>query len=120
MSPYARKASKYSAKRTQVDGVVFASKKEARRYQELTLLMRAGEITHLVLQPRFDLWAAAPLKDGWREAVRVAAYVADFQYRDQRNGGVTVIEDVKGMKTRVYGLKKKLFEACYGLVITEV
>lgn len=111
---------KFNAKATVVDGVRFASQKEARRYQELKLLERVGEITHLVLQPRFDLWAAKPLNKGWRDIVKVGAYVADFQYRDQRNGGYTVVEDVKGMKTSIYQLKKKFAEACHGIEIREV
>jgi dsDNA-binding SOS-regulon protein len=65
--------SKYGAVRTEVDGISFASKKEARRYSELKLLERAGEIADLQLQPRFPLTV---------NGVRVCTYVADFQYRD--------------------------------------
>lgn len=111
---------KYGAKPTEVDGIRFASQKEARRYQELKLLERAREITHLVLQPRFDLWAARPIDRGFRDAACVGAYIADFQYRDQRAGGCTVVEDVKGIKTPLYRLKKKLAEACHGITIREV
>lgn len=114
------KRHKFNAKATVVDGIRFASQKEARRYQELKLLERASEITHLVLQPRFDLWAAKPLDRGFRDVACVGAYVADFQYRDQRAGGHTVVEDVKGMKTPLYRLKKKMAEACYGIEIREI
>jgi len=114
------KPSKYKAKPTVVDGIRFASMKEARRYKELMLLARAGEITHLVLQPRFDLWAATPMRGGYHGIKCVGAYVADFQYRDQRIEGVTVVEDVKGMKTPMYRLKKKMAEACHCIEIREI
>jgi uncharacterized protein DUF1064 len=111
---------KYGAKATVVDGIRFASQKEARRYGELKLLVRAGEITHLVLQPRFDLWAATPMLNGHHGIQCVGAYIGDFQYRDQRVGGYTVVEDVKGMKTPLYRLKKKLAEACHGITVVEI
>lgn len=99
--------SKYGAKRTEVDGILFASQREARRYSELRILERAGEIRDLELQPVYPITA---------NGRTVAKYVADFRY--QTNGG-TVIEDVKGMKTPVYRLKKKLVEAIHGVRITE-
>lgn len=114
------KAHKYHAVPTVVDGIRFASQKEARRYWELKVLVKSEEITHLVIQPRFDLWAAKPLENGRHVAAHVGVYVADFQYRDQAAGGHTVVEDVKGMKTPVYRLKKKIVEACYGIEIREV
>lgn len=119
---YKRAKSKYGAIPTMIDGIRFASKKESRRYSELKLLERAGEITHLVLQPRFGLFAALPLKNGCRDVECVGHYVGDFQYRDQRHGGVTVIEDVKSPATRtpLYKLKKKLAEACCGINVTEI
>lgn len=112
--------SKYRAVKQTVDGITFASKAEARRYQELLLLVRAGQITHLVLQPRFELWAAVPLEGEYRAVRSVGCYVADFQYRDQRDRGVTVVEDVKGVATPLYKLKKRLAEACHGIQIKEV
>jgi uncharacterized protein DUF1064 len=112
--------SKYGAVATTVDNIRFHSAREARRYKELKLLERAGEITDLVLQPRFDLWAAKPLTNGYRDIALVGAYVGDFKYRDQRNGGVTVVEDVKGLRTRMYQLKKKIVEACHGIQIREI
>ena len=102
--------SKYRAIRTEIDGITFASKKEAARYQELRMLERAGYISGLELQPRFPLHI---------NGVKVCDYVADFGYlaRDQK----PVVEDVKGMKTSVYRLKYKMFHACYPqLRITEL
>lgn len=98
------KRSKYNAVKTKVDGIVFDSIKEAARYKELRLLEKAGEIKELELQPKFQLQEAFTL-DGKRH--REILYIADFMYKDK--GGVTVVEDVKGYKTDVYALKKKLF-----------
>lgn len=104
---------KYRAIPTVIDGIRFASKKEARRFQELKLLERAGKITELELQPRFDLFIPNSDKG------KVGTYVGDFRYLDiERN--ITVLEDVKGMKTPVYRLKKKLMKAIYGIDIQEI
>lgn len=104
---------KYGAKRTEVDGIVFASKAEARRYQELKLLEKAAAITGLVLQPRYPLWVLN--YEG--VAALVGYYVADFTYWC---GGKQVIEDVKGMKTPMYRWKKKHFELQQDCKITEI
>ena len=101
---------KYNAKKTVVDGIKFDSKKEAMRYKELKALERVGKIDRLELQPRFLL------QDGFRydgKAVRKIEYVADFLYRDLSTFEL-VVEDVKGVKTDVYKLKKKLFLKRYG------
>lgn len=103
-------AHKYNAKKTAVDGITFDSKKEATRYRELKALERVGKIDRLELQPRFVLM------DGFRyegKAVRKIEYVADFLYRDLSTCEL-VVEDVKGVKTDVYKLKKKLFLKHYG------
>jgi hypothetical protein len=101
--------SKYRNVRTEVDGIKFASRAEAKRYQELKILERAGEITRLDLQPRFDCWV---------NGNKVCTYVSDFRYFTDAG---QIIEDVKGMKTPVYKLKKKLVEACYpGVKIIEI
>ena len=109
--------SKYHSKKTPVDGIIFDSKAEADRFVELKLLQRSGAISGLILQPSFDLIPAYK-KNG--KKVRKTVYVADFQYYDEITQE-TVIEDVKGVKTPVYKLKKKLFEYLYpDLEITEV
>jgi hypothetical protein len=107
--------SKYRAQPTEVDGIRFHSKAEARRYSELKMLEKAGEIKELELQPKFPL-CAHPRMNG--AGVKVCDYVADFRYRKGPRG-LLVIEDVKGMKTPVYRLKKKWFQAQYGIEITE-
>jgi len=99
--------SKYRAVRTELDGVTFASKKEARRYAVLKLMERARAISNLRLQPRYELRVHGEL---------VATYVGDFAYLQ---GGKEVVEDCKGFKTPVYRLKAKLLKACYGIEVLE-
>jgi hypothetical protein len=107
------KWNKYKAIRTEVDGIMFHSKKEAKRYSELKLLEKAGEISQLELQPKFIIEI---------EGIKICNYIADFRYIDKKaqgnNGqmGTTVVEDVKGVLTPVYRLKKKLVEALYPYV----
>lgn len=115
----AAKPSKYRAVRTTIDGVTFASKKEASRYAELKLLERAGEISDLVLQPGYDLEVVGGfVKD---DIVVIGRYVADFRYIDRRHQAV-IVEDVKSPATRtpIYRWKKKHVEAQYGIQIREV
>jgi len=101
---------KYNAKPTVLDGFRFASKAEARRYSELLLLQRSGEISELELQPPFPLVV---------NGVKVGTYIADFRYRCKYTDPL-IVEDVKGIKTPLYRLKKKHVEAQYGITITEV
>ena len=107
--------SKYYSKKTIIDGIKFASKKEAKRYLELKLLLKVGKIRDLILQPRFKL------QEGFRKNGKTyypVSYVADFQYLQN---DMIRIEDVKGMKTTVYLLKKRLFEYKYpNLTIDEI
>jgi hypothetical protein len=113
------KPSKYRAIPTQIDGIHFDSKKEARRYAELLMLMRAGEIRDLVCQPEFPLFTAHH-KGG--AVHQVGTYTADFRYRKGPTG-VLVIEDVKSPATRknaTYRLKKRMTELAYGITVTEV
>ena len=104
--------SKYGNVKTEVDGFVFASGAEARRYGELKMLEQAGEISELQLQVAYHLDV---------NGVHVCDYVADFVYQTTEDGGRrTVVEDVKGKKTKEYRLKKKLMEAVHGVTIVEV
>jgi Protein of unknown function (DUF1064) len=117
-----QRRSKYRAVRTEVDGVVFASKAEARRYRELLLLGQAGAIRNLELQPRFDLTVE---RRDWRDffPVKIGEYRADFRYEELTETGGRwddTVEDVKGMKTALYRWKKKHFEAQYGIQIREI
>lgn len=81
----------------------FASQAEYRRYLELKLFA-----TNLELQPKFPIVV---------NNKKICTYVADFKYLDDK--GNEVIEDVKGVKTPVYKLKKKLVEALYPIKIIE-
>ena len=94
---------KYRNIKTTVDGIRFDSKREAERYSELKLLERAGIITDLKLQPKFEL---IPKHNG----NRALTYIADFSYTE---GGEKIVEDVKGMETKEFKIKKKLFEYFY-------
>ncbi len=97
------KPNKLHAVKTTVNGITFDSKKEARRYAELMELLRAGVISDLRLQPEITLQGAYKTAQG--EPVRAIRYRADFSYtRD----GKTVWEDVKGMRTDVYRMKRKM------------
>ena len=112
-----KKPSKYRAIKTVVDGITFDSRKEGRRYRELRLLEKAGVIKDLCLQPHFLLQEAYK-KNG--KTVRKIEYIADFSYYDLEKDKF-VVEDVKGLKTDVYRLKKKIFEFKYpDLEISEI
>ena len=107
----ATKPRKYRNEPVEIDGHTFASKAEGRRYEELKMMLDAGKIERLTLQPRYDLYG-----DG---GMKVATYVADFTYLED---GVWRVEDVKSpaTKTPVYRLKKKLMLACYGIDVIEI
>ena len=114
------KRSKYGVsskdKRT-MDGIVFASKKEMMRYSELKLIEFAGDIKNLKLQPRFPLSIQEPKR---AVSTLICTYIADFEFWDVKAAKL-VIEDVKGMKTPEYRIKKKLFDVLYHpLKLTEV
>lgn len=108
---------KYKAQKTEVDGLKFDSKREAKRYMELKLLERAGKIRDLELQPKFKfeingvpvLIRSDHFKNG-----RQASYKADFRYFDIERGRV-VIEDSKSSATRTeaYALRRALVECLW-------
>ena len=100
--------SKYRNIKTEVDGIVFDSKAEARRYAELRLLEKANEISDLRLQSKFECKI---------NEKKICTYKADFDYY---KGDQWVVEDVKGFRTQVYRLKKKLVEALHGVEIREI
>jgi hypothetical protein len=93
---------KYHNTPVTVDGVYFASQKEAARWGQLKLLERAGLITNLRRQVRYPLDV---------NGARVAVYIADHDYIED---GELITEDSKGFVTKEFRLKAKLFEAIYG------
>lgn len=103
---------KYRAKKTEVAGIVFSSKKEANRFMELQLLQKGGCIKDLQRQVSFTLIEAYRTSDGKTE--RACKYIADFVYnRINPDGSIEqIVEDVKGCKKgcayQLFKIKKKL------------
>lgn len=95
---------KYGNKKTIIDGYVFDSKLEAKRFIELKTMLKLGNISNLILQKKFLL------QDSFKyngKAERAITYVCDFYYTDKQ--GNEWVEDAKGFKTEVYKIKRKLF-----------
>lgn len=107
--------SKYGSRKITVDGVTFDSRKEYLRFCELSLLEKAGMVTGLRRQVRFELIPSQRI-DG-KVVERPVHYVADFVYQEN---GQTVVEDTKGFKTKDYVLKRKLMLHTHGIRIREV
>ena len=122
---------KYNNKKITIDGIRFDSKKEARRYQELKMLEKAGIITNLQRQVKYVLIPAqyepsdevfvkgkekGKSKKG-RLIERECAYYADFVYNCN---GEIIVEDTKGIKTTEYVIKRKLMLYVHGIRIREL
>lgn len=125
---------KYGARKVRYDGKIFDSRKEARRYAELRLLERAGQIKKLELQKTFELipaqWEAIPTGEFYKAGERkgqpkfkniclekAITYKADFCYTEN---GKLVVEDTKGVKTKDYIIKRKLMLHIHGIKIKEI
>ena len=108
------KKSKYRAVRTSCGLHEHASKKEAKVCGDLTLMAKGGAISDLRQQVRYGLhvyrFGPSPVP------VLVTTYVADFVYKDLDS---EVVLDVKGVKTPMYRLKKKMMKACWGIEVQE-
>ena len=102
---------KYGAKKTTIDGITFASKLEATRFQQLRLLEKAGEITALVLQPEFQILRGF-INPDTGEKIRSRFYVGDFQYIENGTNKM-IVEDTKGVETDVFRLKWDLVRSMY-------
>ena len=120
--------SKYHSKKVSIQGEVFDSKKEARRFLELQMLEKAGKISGLQRQKKFVLVPAQyePETTGPRGGrikgkllEREVAYYADFVYFDEEEKDF-VIEDTKGVRTKDYIIKRKLLLWLNGYRIREV
>lgn len=129
---YHRKHSKYYSQKVMVDGIAFDSKREAERYRELKLLQRAGKIKDLQMQVPFELLPAqyaytgefykkGPKKGQPKPGKCIeksVVYLADFVYFEH---GTKIVEDVKGMHTKDYIIKRKLLRYKYrDIVFREV
>jgi hypothetical protein len=110
------KASKYGNKKVTVDGVVFHSKREANRWQQLLMMEKAGKIADLQRQVPFVL-APAVVIDGRKKPP--LKYVSDFSYM---KNGKQVVEDTKSNATRrlaAYRIKKHLMMSVLGIEIVD-
>ena len=105
---------KYNAHGFTLDGIRWDSKKEFARWNELKLLEKAGEIKNLRRQVKYELLPAQ--YEGKKCLHKSVNYYADFVYEER---GETVTEDVKGMITDVYKLKKKLMYFIHKIKIKE-
>ncbi len=124
---------KYGNKKVIVDGVVFDSKREARRYQELKMFERCGSISNLRRQVKYELIpvqreeSTRAYTKGRKKGQlivgktieRAVDYVADFVYIDTGTGK-EIVEDTKGMRTKDYIIKRKLMLYIHGIKIHEV
>lgn len=120
------RSTKYRSKKTVVNGIVFDSKREAKRWQELSLLEKAGKISNLQRQVKFVLIPAQREAGtiGKRGGIhkgklleKECAYYADFAYCEN---GITIVEDTKGVRTADYIIKRKLMLYVHGIRIREV
>ena len=110
------KPSRYRAKAVWSDGTFFHSKGELRRWEELKLLEKAGEISELERQVQYNLHVVG----GDGQPVFVARFTPDFKFIER--SGEVVIEDFKSpasAKDEAYRLRKRMFEAEYGLQVRE-
>jgi Protein of unknown function (DUF1064) len=106
---------KFRNVKVEIDGIRFDSKREGARYRELKLMEKAGMIRNLKLQVVFPIIINEQL---------VCKYIADFTFEEEVEFGggkswQTIVEDVKGMKTAVYQVKKRLMKAVRGITIRE-
>lgn len=106
--------SKYHAQPAFVNGIRFASEKEAARYWDLLVLQRVGKISDLRIQVPYELVPAQRIEG--KVVERPVKYVADFVYTED---GKTVVEDAKGMRTKEYIIKRKLMLWIHGIRIKE-
>ena len=98
--------------------IAFDSEREARRFGELRMLLRCGKIQDLRLQVNFTLQEGYTTADG--ERVRPIVYRADFTYRERTGDGWRpVVEDVKGVRTKEYNMKRKMMLEKFGVKIRE-
>ena len=108
-----RKRPKYHNRKVEIDGYKFDSLKESRRYLELLLMLKAGEIRDFKVHPQYDFW----VNSKW-----VGSYRADFSYKNRQSFDV-IVEDVKSTATkraRDWPLRRNLMRAIYGIEVIEI
>ena len=110
-----KRRNKYHAKRVFEDGIMFDSKWEHKRYRELRLLQRAGEITELEVHPSYPIvWPESEMVP-FRDEFKICTVILDFKYVD--GNGKVIVEDTKGMRTALSNLKLKLVEVAHGIKV---
>lgn len=105
---------KYRAFKTTVGGITFDSGLEAKRYTQLVILETAGTIKNLQIQPKFNLMDSFKYNG---KTIRAIDYIADFMYEEN---GKVIVEDVKGIRTKDYIIKSKLFIKQYIIDLGEI
>ena len=105
-----RRANKYFAKKTVAMGLKFDSRWEAERWGQLKAMERAGIVTQLERQIKYEL----SVND-----VKICDYIADFRYLLEEENGLSklVVEDAKGVLTPEFKLKKKMMKAIHNIDI---
>ena len=106
---------KYHNQPCEYDGHHFDSMAERDRYIELKLMQEMGVIEGLEMQKKYVLVPKGKYPSG--KAYKEISYIADFVYK---YNGEVIVEDVKGVKTAVYQLKKKMMAGVYGIEVQEV
>lgn len=105
-------ARKYRNQPVEIDGIRFDSKREAAHYAELKLLEKAGQIRDIIVHPSMVLVV---------NGMKICRFVPDFRFNDVDPNGHTIwparYQDTKGVITRDWKLKAKLFHAIYGIEI---
>lgn len=109
------KGNKYSAQKVEIDGIVFHSKKEGARYQQLKMLERSGQISGLALQQPFELAPSVTIKGRKKPPLK---YIADFTYYN-KDDLVQTVEDCKGFRDTVYKIKRHLMKSVHNIDIWE-
>ncbi len=108
---------KYNNTKKTVDGITFDSILEARRYAVLKSRLEAGTISDLRLQPHYTIMEG--YKDLSGTYIRPVQYIADFSYIINEDGK-RIVEDVKGVRTEAYAIKRKLIRDRFGVEIVEI
>lgn len=106
---------KYGNRKEIVDGITFDSEREAARYRVLAARHKAGEITNLKIQVPFVIVPGTTIAG---KKLRARLYIADFVYEMPR--GTVIVEDVKGMRTPMYLLKRHLMKVVHNIEIQEI
>ena len=105
-----RRPNKYFAKKTVAMGLKFDSRWEAERWGQLKAMERAGIVTQLERQIKYELCV---------NDVKICSYIADFRYLLEEENGLfkLVVEDAKGVLTPEFKLKKKMMKAIHNIDI---